>query len=98
MRTARMVYIYKKKEVMMLAERFWSEDRFPVVYEDNHPKAVMVDMETFEKIGMILDNLMNREAEAEDRLLSSSGLLEKLMSEAWKTMPSQDWREELDEL
>ena len=56
----------------MLAERFWSEDRFPVVYEDNHPKAVMVDMETFEKIGMILDNLMNREAEAEDRLLSSS--------------------------
>jgi len=29
----------------MLAERFWSEDRFPVVYEDNHPKAVMVDMD-----------------------------------------------------
>ena len=82
----------------MLAERFWSEDRFPVVYENNHPKAVMVDMDTFEKIGIILDNLMNRETEDEDRLLSSSGLLEKLVSEARETRPSKDWRKELDEL
>jgi len=81
----------------MLAERFWSEDRFPVICEDNHPKAVM-DMETFEKIGMIPDNLMNRETEAEDRLPNSSGLLEKLVDEARKTPPTRDWRTEPDKL
>jgi hypothetical protein len=82
----------------MLVEKFWSEDRFPTVYENNQPKAVMVDMQTFEKIGIILDNLMNRETEAEDNLLISSGILEKLVGEARETPPSRDWRTELDEL
>ncbi|MDM8551954.1 hypothetical protein QUF72_17855 [Desulfobacterales bacterium HSG2] len=82
----------------MLIEKFWSKDRFPVVYEKNEAKAVIVDMATFEKVEMILDNLMNRETEAEDSLLRSSGLLKKLMSEARETPPSNDWRTELDEL
>ncbi|MDM8551962.1 hypothetical protein QUF72_17895 [Desulfobacterales bacterium HSG2] len=82
----------------MLIEKFWSKDRFPVVYEENEAKAVMVDMATFEKVEMILDNLMNRETEAEDSLLRSSGLLKKLVSEAQETSPSSDWRTELDEL
>ena len=82
----------------MLTEKFWSKDRFPVLYEDNEAKAVMVDMATFEKVEMILDNLMNRDAEAEDNLLRSSGLLEKLLNEARKTPPVKDWRSELEEL
>ncbi len=82
----------------MLIEKFWSGDRFPVVYENNEAKAVMVDMATFKKIGMILDNLMNRDTEAEDSLLESSDLLEKLVGEARETPPSNDWRGELDEL
>jgi hypothetical protein len=44
----------------MPAEKFWSEDRFPTVCENNQPKAVTADMRTFEKIGIIPDNLMNR--------------------------------------
>jgi len=63
---------------MMSAEKFWSRSRFPVVYEQNEAKAVMVDMATFEKVEMILDNLMNRDPETEDSLLKSSGVLEKL--------------------
>jgi len=82
----------------MLAEKFWSKDRFPVVYENDEAKAVVVDMATFEKVEMILDNLMNREAEPEDSLLRSSGLLKKLVNEAQNTPPSGDWRAELDEL
>jgi PHD/YefM family antitoxin component YafN of YafNO toxin-antitoxin module len=82
----------------MITEKFWSKDRFPLVYENNEPKAVIIDMKTFEKIDLILNNLMNRETESEDRLLSASGLLEKLMKEAGKSSASEDWRAELDEL
>ncbi len=79
-------------------EKFWSGDRFPVVYENNEAKAVIVDMATFKKIGMILDNLMNRDTEAEDSLLKLPYLLKKLVDEARKTPPTRDWRTELDEL
>ncbi len=82
----------------MLTEKFWSRDRFPVVYQNSEAKAVIVDTGTFEKIGMILDNLMNRESDSEDSLLRASGLLEKLVNEARKTSPGSDWRAELDEL
>ena len=55
-------------------------------------------MATFKKIGMILDNLMNRDTEAEDSLLKLPYLLKKLVDEARKTPPTRDWRTELDEL
>ncbi len=58
----------------------------------------MVDVESFEKIELILDNLMNRDGETEDNLLAASGLLEKLVTEAGKASLSNDWRTELDEL
>ncbi len=82
----------------MLAEKFWSKDRFPLVYENDEAKAVIIDMKTFEKIDLILNNLMNRDTESEDNLLTASGLLEKLAEEAGKSSPSKGWRAELDEL
>ena len=59
----------------MLAQNFWSKDRFPVVYEQDREKAVIVDIGSFEKIEMILDDLLNRVGEEEDRVLAVSGLL-----------------------
>lgn len=46
-----------------MTEKFWSINRFPILYENNVPKAVMVDIESYKKIGMLLDNLMNRNPE-----------------------------------
>ncbi|GAK60825.1 hypothetical protein U27_00723 [Candidatus Vecturithrix granuli] len=83
---------------MMLVQKFWSKERFPVVYEHNHAKAVIVDISSFEKIEMILDNLLNRDVEEEDRLLAASGLLEQLLNEARNTAPTQQWRTELNAL
>jgi len=82
----------------MLAQKFWSKDRFPIVYEHDHAKAVIVDIGSFEKIEMILNNLISRESEDEDKLLAASGLLKELLNEAQTTLPSQNWRTELDQL
>ena len=82
----------------MLAQKFWSKERFPIVYEHDHEKAVIVDIGSFDKIEMILDNLLNRESEEEDNLLVASGLLKQLLAEAQTTEPAQNWRTELDEL
>ena len=82
----------------MLAQKFWSKDRFPMVYEHDREKAVIVDIGSFEKIEMILDNLLNRDVEEEDRLLAASGLLEQLLDEARATAPTQSWRSELNAL
>ena len=82
----------------MLAQKFWSKARFPVVYEENREKAVIVDIGSFEKIEIILDNLLNRDIEEEDRLLVTSGILDKLLDEARTTAPTQQWRNKLDAL
>ncbi len=82
----------------MLAQNFWSKDRFPMVYEKDREKAVIVDIDSFEKIELILDNLMHRDGEEEDRLLVASGLLEKLLDEARTAAPAQRWRSELGAL
>ncbi len=80
----------------MLDQQFWSKDRFPIVYEQNREKAVIVDIGSFEKIEMILDNLLNRAIEEEDRLLVTSGLIEQLLTEARATTPAQQWKSELN--
>ncbi len=80
----------------MIPEKFWSKNRFPIVYQDNEPKAVMVDMASFDKIELILDNLTRREAEPEDAFLAASGLLEKLVEEAKASPVSQDWVKDLN--
>lgn len=76
----------------------WTLDRFPVVYEQGEPKAVLVDVESFARIQLVLDNLMDRSLEPEDAILAASGILGKLVKEALATPPSGDWERELDEL
>ena len=83
---------------MIMTERFWSKEHFPIVYEHNRIKAVMVDIESFEKIELIMDNLIHRDSEPEDNLMAASGLLRKLVSEAETSLPTRNWRAELDEL
>jgi hypothetical protein len=82
----------------MIAQKFWSKERFPIVYEHDQAKAIIVDISSFEKIEMILDNVLNREPEEEDTLLVASGLLNALLDEAQTTLPAQNWRKDLDEL
>ncbi len=76
----------------------WTLDRFPVVYDQGEPKAVLVDVASFGKIQTILDNLMDRNLEPEDAILAASGLLEKLVEQARATPSSNDWEQDLDEL
>ncbi len=76
----------------------WSLERFPVLSEAGQIKAVMVDIASFARIQLILDNLLNREAEAEDAILAASTTLKQLMASAQQQTPSSDWESELDEL
>jgi len=77
----------------------WTREHFPVVYEHGEPKAVLVDMETFRRIELILDNLLNREPETEDRLLAQSPELKRLAERVRMVAePSPNWKRELDEL
>lgn len=76
----------------------WTLERFPIVYDQGKPKAVLVDIESFDRIQLILDNLMDRSLEPEDAILAASGILEKLVGEAQATPPNSDWERELDEL
>ena len=56
----------------MITENFWSINRFPILYENNIPKAVMVDIESYKKIGMILDSLMKQNPEIRDMISADS--------------------------
>jgi len=85
------------KETNNLAN-FWSGDWFPVVYKNGKPQAVLVDMISFTKMQLIIDNLLHREAEPEDALLVARNLLNQWLEQAKKEAPSLDWQKELDEL
>lgn len=52
----------------MITENFWSINRFPILYENNVPKAVMVDIESYKKIGTLLDSLMKQHPEIKDMI------------------------------
>ncbi len=82
----------------MMHENFWSREHFPIVYEKNEAKAILVDMESFEKIEMILDNLINRDLEPEDSILAASGLFQKIVKEAKQNESAGDWRKELNDI
>lgn len=83
----------------MVAEPgFWKLERFPVVYEQGKPKAVIVDVESFAQVELILDNLLNRESEPEDAVIAASLVLRQQLSKAREQTPSADWERELDEL
>lgn len=62
----------------MLGQQLWVRDRFPVLYEGNEPKAVLVDVESFALMETIMENILNREAEPEDAILMASGILKQL--------------------
>ena len=82
----------------MIADKIWSRDRFPVLYENEEPKAFLVDVKSFEKIERLLDNVFNLEEEPEDRALVASGILKELVEEVENQEPSLDWRSEIDNL
>lgn len=76
----------------------WSLERFPVLSEAGQIKAVMVDIASFARIQLILDNLLNRESEPEDAMLAASTTLKQLIASAQQRVPSSDWESELEEL
>lgn len=76
----------------------WVRERFPVLYEGGEAKAVLVDVATFNQIELILDNLLNRQAEPEEAILAASPVLKQLVAQAQQEKPSADWQQELDEL
>ncbi len=83
----------------MVAEPgFWRLERFPVVYEQGEPKAVIVDVDSFAQVELILDNLLNREGEPEDAVIAASLVLRQQLAKAREQAPSEDWEQELDEL
>ncbi len=82
----------------MSTPSLWVREKFPVLYEGGEAKAVLVDVATFNQIELILDNLLNREAEPEDAILAASPLLKQLVAQVRQEKPAVDWRQELDEL
>lgn len=82
----------------MLDATFWKKDYFPVVYEGDVAKAVIVDVESFAQIELVLENLLNRDLEPEDAILASSDILKRLIEDARDSSPVDDWEASLDEL
>lgn len=70
---------------------------FPVVMEQGKPKAVLIDIAVLRQLQVIVDNLLNREAEPEDAVLATSEAFHRLLAkvEAETPTPSKDWRMEL---
>ena len=66
-----------------------SQDKFPVVYDGDKPTAVMVDMETFHRLQFIFDNLLEREGEPEDAVISASEWLKQILAGAEKTIEAK---------
>ncbi len=82
----------------MIYEKFWARERFPIVYEKDEAKAILVDLESFEKIEMILDNLINRDLEPEDGILAASSLFQKIVDGTKQHESAGDWRKEFDDI
>jgi hypothetical protein len=81
---------------MMVETSFWAMDRFPVVYEGDEVKAVLVDVTSFAQMELIIDNLLNREEEPEDAILAASGVLKQLLTQTRQEPPSSDWERGLE--
>lgn len=75
-----------------------SFSRFPVVYEGDEMKAVLVDIKSFTQIRLILENLLNPDIEPEDAILAASHLLQQLVEHTKSDPPAADWRQELNAL
>jgi PHD/YefM family antitoxin component YafN of YafNO toxin-antitoxin module len=77
----------------------WQIDQFPVLYEHGQPTAVVVDLETFKRLELILDNLLSREPEPEDDLIAESAELKRLIAHVQaEAKPMPDWEQVINEL
>jgi len=77
----------------------WQLDQFPILYEHGQPTAVVVDLETFRRLELLLDNLFDREAEPEDALIAEAAGLKQLIAQVQAVAtPMPDWKQAINEL
>jgi hypothetical protein len=78
----------------------FSQNQYPVIYENGKETAVVIDIDSFQQIKLILDNLLNREQEPEDEIVAEANALWQRMIQEAKTenITSDDWVTELYDL
>jgi len=77
----------------------FKKEMFPIIYENGIEKAVLVNVEIFNKLEVIIDNLLHIESEVEDDVIAQSDEIVQLIEECNKTKGySLNWEAELDEL
>lgn len=93
-----MVTLEKEFEISKSANLL--EGDFPIILEKGHPMAFVVDIKVFQRLKIILDNLLNQEPEPEDALLATSKAFQKLLCSVKNegSNPSSDWRKKLYEI
>jgi hypothetical protein len=92
-------YRIREKGTMSEETLLWQADQFPILYEHGQPKAVVVDLQTFKRLELILDNLLNREPGPEDALVAESAELKQLIAQVQAVAtPMPDWKQVIDEL
>lgn len=69
-----------------------------MLYEDGEPTAVLIDIETFRQLELLLDNLVNRGQEPEDKWLVESGFLARLIASSQNDKPVENWKDALYDL
>lgn len=83
---------------MQLTKSF-SQNQYPIIYENGKETAVVVDIQSFRQIEFILDNLLNREQEPEDEIVAAaSALWQRMIQEAKTEDDAPDWIAELNGL
>jgi hypothetical protein len=83
----------------MTTTAVWNSKQFPTIYDGGRPTAVIVDIDSFEQIEVVMDNLFNRGTEPEDELIAHSTALQRLAEKVLATAePLRDWEKALDEL
>lgn len=95
------------EEIMHFVERAESvnpvkSEEFPVVYEHGEARAYIVDIQKFQEIELLVDNLMHLRKEDEDALIRDSGILDVLIARAKEEVAergrSKCWQEQIDAL
>jgi hypothetical protein len=82
----------------MTTTAVWNSKQFPTIYDGGKPTAVIVDIASFEQIEVVMDNLLNRRVEPEDRLIAQSVTLQRLAEKVLATAePLNNWEKALDE-
>lgn len=83
----------------MTTTALWNSRQFPTIYDGGRPTAVIIDIDSFEQIEIVMDNLLNRGVEPEDEIIAQSTALQRLAERVLATAePLSDWEKALDEL